>query len=199
MGGIEDAVRSAFEGLFNDFKKKFMDNVVYTAINPIKDGVNIAINEVKNGFLGFFVNLGDFIMSVIVNPIMTFFVHGIGNTFVQFGNIMGVLARKIVELPHCALAYVIDCWFLIIRAYVPSSIYIICSYIYDYTIKFFLDIIGYNKWMDQCISFNVDDQIESTKSGWEDSVNAFVQSFGQWEHIGCIVDMSSSHPCQFNH
>ena len=130
-------------------------------------------------------NLIGLISDSIVSPFMTLF-RAMGNLFEQIGGIASKVIDKIKSLPNCSALYMYQSIFGIFNAiykkYLPNFLKNIISTIYAYTLKIPLDWIsiqiGLTLWWDKCFNFNVDQQVNSIRAGFNKVGPEFTSKFG---------------------
>jgi hypothetical protein len=150
------------------------------------------INKIKK----FGENIGELIKGGIVTPFMTLF-EAVGHMFVMTGNIAMKVIGKIKSLPNCSILYMFQSVFAIVnkiyKGILPGFLKDIMSTIYKYTLKMPLesisDWIGLTDWWDKCLSFNVDDEVNSIRSKFEQVGPAFKNSFGKMDFKD-LIDFS---------
>ena len=168
------------------------DTIKTELIDPIKEKLEGLIRKIKQ--LG--ENIGEVIKGGIVTPFMTLF-EAIGHMFVMTGNIAMKVIDKIKTLPNCSILYIFQSLFATINAiykyFIPGFLESIFSTIYAYTLKIPLEymsrLVGLDKWWDKCLSFNVDDEVNSIRDKFNEVGPAFKDSFGKM-NFKDLVDFS---------
>ena len=133
-----------------------------------------------------FTQLGNIFNEGLVKPILDVF-KGIGDIFVQIFNIVKEIGNKIVSLPNCIFTYAIkstiDSCYFFYNKIMPKFIKNIFSFIYDYTLSYVFDFIGYltgySDSVKRCYGFNVSTQVDNIKESLGDIQSTFKKDFGR--------------------
>jgi phage-related protein len=189
LSGIEEKIEEKVQKKIDVVK----DTIKTELINPIRDKLEGLISKIRQ--LG--ENIGEVIKGGIVTPFLTLF-EAIGHMFVMIGDIAMKVIDKIKTLPNCSILYMFQSVFAAINAiykyFIPGFLVSIFSTIYAYTLKIPLEYIsksvGLNAWWDKCLSFNVDEQVDSIRDKFKEVGPAFKNSFGKM-NFKDLVDFSN--------
>lgn len=199
----ETFVKQLVQKLFNEVIGG-LENELKRDLKFVTDSLNSYIRNVfsnLNGFfLKFFLNLTEFLTSIIVLPIVKLFKEGFFSIIQLIISVLTKIASKIVNLPTCFIVYVISN--LNISSFFPDNVvsyfkWIVSSLYLDVLMNYFLKWIGYTDWANSCLEFNLEDDINHIAEMWHDVFDAFKQSFGNFTRIGCVINTNSDHPCRF--
>ena len=146
--------------------------------------LDILTNKLKS----IFIQIGDVFNEGLINPMEALFV-GIGKIFVQLFNILKEIGDKIVSLPSCMFTYTfqetLNIMDAIYRRVVFKFLQDIFSTIYEYTLKYVFDFIGYitgyNDSVKKCYGFNVSTEVSKMNSNLKDIESAFKKGFGKMD------------------
>ena len=185
-----------------------LNNFKSAVIDPIKNLVDEArsnmrmvirfITQLPGKIKQFGENIGELLKVGLVDPFMTLF-EAMGHMFVMTGNIVMKIIDKIKTLPNCSILYIFQSVYAtvnaIYKAILPGFIVDIMSTIYTYTLKILVDFIswlfGLDEWWDKCLSFNVDDEVNSIKDKFDQVGPAFKNSFGKMDFKD-LIDFSDN-------
>ncbi len=155
-----------------------IDTKLSKFLKEVERVTNEAVIEKLKGFFGQIKNILDM---AIVRPFKTLFL-GIGNIFFSIFNILKLIGDKIVGLPGCVPAYMmygtINGVSKFLRSFLPNFLANALSFIYKYTINVIFNWTGINAWMNKCIQFNVDKEVDSMNGTFKEISNTFRDSFG---------------------
>ena len=202
---IEEKITKKIDMVKNTIKKELFDPIteeIKNAKNQIKDifsklaGIpQLIIDKIEQKvewlltkIKRFGQNIGDLVKGGIIQPFMTLF-QAMGHMFVMTGKIAMKVIDKIKSLPNCSIIYMFKSVYGIFHAiykdYIPGFIRDIISTIYTYTLKVPLEylscLIGLTAWWDKCLSFNVDDEVNSIKKKFNQVGPAFKKTFGKMD------------------
>jgi len=202
---IEEKITKKIDMVKNTIKKELIDPIteeIKNAKNQIKDifaqlkGIpQLIIDKIEKKvewlltkIKRFGENIGDLVKGGIIKPFMTLF-QAMGHMFVMTGKIAMKVIDKIKSLPNCSIIYMFKSVYGIFRAiykdYLPGFIRDIISTIYKYILKVPLEyiscLIGLTAWWDKCLSFNVDDEVNSIKKKFNQVGPAFKKTFGKMD------------------
>ena len=115
--------------------------------------------------------------------------EAIGNVFIQLFNILMEIGDKLKSLPGCSGVYMFQSVFntinTIYKWIFPGFLVDIISTIYSYTLKIPLEFIsssiGYADAYDKCYKFDVGEEVDSIKSGFNQAANDFKTNFGRFD------------------
>ena len=161
--------------------------------DQIKDKMEWVLGKIKQ--LG--ENIGNVITGGIVDPFKLLFV-AIGNVFVQLFYILMKIGNKIKSLPGCSVLYMFQSVFATINAiykyFMPGFLVSFFSTIYAYTLKIPLEYIsslfGLDDWWTKCFAFDVNKQIKSIKTKFNDANKEFKSTFGHMDFKE-LIDFSN--------
>jgi phage-related protein len=187
---IKDEVRDAKNQIKDIFAQ--LKGIPQLIIDKIEKKVEWLIKKIKR----FGENIGELIKGGIVTPFITLF-EALGNMFVMIGDIALKVIDKIKSLPNCSILYMLQSVFAVIdkvyKGILPGFLRDIMSTIYKYTLKIPLETISdwlrLTEWWDKCLSFNVDEEVNSIRDKFKEVGPAFRNSFGKMDFKD-LIDFS---------
>jgi hypothetical protein len=182
---------------FSKIKEGYSIDQAIDSVNDVKNDIKNIPNEIKGveqrltEFLtkkltSIFVDLGNMFKNGIIDPMLSLF-NGIGNIFVQLFDIFKQIGSKIGSLPSCISTYMmkqsIDTMYLIYNKIVPDFFKNINSTVYDYTLKYIFEFIGYitgySDSVDKCYNFNISTNVDKMSDSLKDINSSFKKDFGK--------------------
>jgi len=147
----------------------------------LKEVERVTNDAVISKLKGFFGQIKNILDKAIVHPFKTLFL-GIGNIFFSIFNILKLIGDKITGLPGCVPAYMmygtINGISKFLRNSLPTFLMNALSFIYKYTIDVIFNWTGINAWMNKCIMFDVDKEVNSMNNTFKEISNTFRDDFG---------------------